>query len=321
MIESDSGGPTNLRSIRLRWRLRVLLSERIPRRGGTHHAPFRGVASLPRTSLRTFFSRSPQAVGPSGVLRAAQLPGFVGSCPTSQCRRSARSCVEAGALAWLKPRRTTCLISRGGRRLSGRRSESAQRQASGDRPPLPGGQARRRDRNRTGCSENTVKVHFHKGRDRLACRCLDERWEVTRMSLDSRPPCRPQVCRTELSVSFRLDAREPSSPRVPARRPLSARRHFRLDGVRLHASGHRAGRHRQRQSDSGSRRSPRATSSCCLSTVAATSKRSPSEERNFRSITTPYTQFYGTAEPGTIIVAYSAYGHRRPEVGSRASSA
>lgn len=30
-----------------------------------------------------------------------------------------------------------------------------------------------------GCSENTVKVHLHKGRDRLAHR-LDERWEVTR---------------------------------------------------------------------------------------------------------------------------------------------
>lgn len=28
-----------------------------------------------------------------------------------------------------------------------------------------------------GCSENTVKVHLHKGRDRLA-RKLDERWEV-----------------------------------------------------------------------------------------------------------------------------------------------
>ena len=28
-----------------------------------------------------------------------------------------------------------------------------------------------------GCSQNTVKVHLHKGRDRLARR-LDERWEV-----------------------------------------------------------------------------------------------------------------------------------------------
>ena len=173
MIERTAEGPTNLRSIRSVGDFRVLLSERI---SPWWDSPMPlGESPRCRGHRSGRLSRSPQAVGPSGVLTSSPRPGFVGSCPTSQCRRSARRCGRAVPLARLKPRGLPASSPRGGRRLLEGGPESAQAAGSGDRPPLPGGQARRRDRNRTRLLENTVKVHLHKGRDRLARR-LDERW-------------------------------------------------------------------------------------------------------------------------------------------------